>query len=61
MLTGDATNTDPVCSLSPHHGELLATIDRIMESDRAGTVKPMVFRNPRNSKALVEGEPLSVE
>jgi PqqA peptide cyclase len=24
MVTGDAANTDPVCHLSPHHGEILA-------------------------------------
>jgi PqqA peptide cyclase len=53
MLTGDATNTDPVCSLSPHHGELLQTIDRIMEEDaRAPGAKPLVFRNPKKSKEL---------
>jgi hypothetical protein len=50
-----------VCSLSPHHGELLATIDRIMEEDRKGTIKPMVFRNPRNSKAMADGEAVTVE
>jgi pyrroloquinoline quinone biosynthesis protein E len=61
MLTGDATNTDPVCSLSPHHGELLASIERIMEADRQGTVKPMVFRNPRNSRALAGSEPVTTE
>ena len=55
MLTGDAANADPVCSLSPHHEIVL---DAVGSSNRAGRekrpeAKPLVFRNPRNSKAII--------
>jgi pyrroloquinoline quinone biosynthesis protein E len=53
MLTGDAANADPVCSKSPHHNEVLAVIDRANQT-LAGEAsdKPLVFRNPQNSKRL---------
>ncbi len=47
MLTGDPTNADPVCSLSPHHDRILKAI----EHPGPGGA-PLVFRNPRNSKAI---------
>ena len=54
MLTGDARNADPVCDKSPHHQELVATIDRV--GKLAGTpefeAKPIIFRNPKNSKII---------
>ncbi|OGT33069.1 MAG: pyrroloquinoline quinone biosynthesis protein PqqE [Gammaproteobacteria bacterium RBG_16_51_14] len=54
MLTGDARNADPVCDKSPHHHELVATIDRV--GKLAGTpefeAKPILFRNPKNSKKI---------
>jgi len=53
MMTGDATNADPVCDKSPHHAQLVADVDRItaqpIETIRA---RPLVFRNPKNSRAL---------
>ncbi len=50
MLTGDARNADPVCELSPHHGTVIEAIERADKSP----VKPLVFRNPKNAKALIE-------
>lgn len=54
MLTGDATNADPVCSLSPHHDTVLEAIESAQRSSQRGDNKPLLFRNPKNSKALSE-------
>lgn len=59
MMTGDANNTDPVCDKSPHHQELLNDVERIGklgEQELAGKVeeKPLIFRNMKNSKGIVE-------
>ena len=54
LVTGDAASADPVCALSPDRG----LIDRVVEAvndggSEAGVEIPvMLFRNPRNSKAL---------
>lgn len=55
MLTGDATNADPVCSLSPHRHLIDEAIDA---ANRPGAEKeiaaqPLVFRNPQNSKKIM--------
>ena len=31
LLTGDAANTDPVCSLSPHHQRLVNFVERSVQ------------------------------
>lgn len=53
MMTGDATNADPVCDKSAHHARLVAEVERAtaqpIEQVRA---KPLVFRNTRNSLRL---------
>ena len=53
MMTGDATNADPVCDKSAHHAALVAEVDRItsrsLDEVRA---KPLVFRNTKNSRLL---------
>lgn len=56
MMTGDTTAADPVCSKSPHHEHLVAEVDRITGQSLAlaTAVKPLVFRNMRNSKQLTE-------
>ena len=58
MLTGDATNADPVCSKSPHHQELVNTVEGIGRI--AGTPeleeKPILFRNMKNSKKIINAE-----
>ncbi len=54
MMTGDPTNTDPVCSKSPHHH----LVEEALESGRLEAAKekvdqkPLVFRNPKNSKQI---------
>ena len=52
MLTGDATNADPVCSLSPHHNLIVEATEHAGTTTDPSKVpaKPMVFRNARNSK-----------
>lgn len=50
LLTGDATNADPVCELSAHHG--LVT-DAVARAERPGAAEsPLLFRNPGNSSRL---------
>ncbi len=54
MLTGDPANADPVCSKSPHHH----LIEEALEAGRREAEKPvieqkpLVFRNPKNSKEI---------
>ncbi len=51
LLTGDAANTDPVCTKSPHR----ALIDRTIEAAQLpGDEQPLVFRNPRNGRRLLQ-------
>jgi pyrroloquinoline quinone biosynthesis protein E len=54
MLTGDAANADPVCDKSPHHQLIVDQVEKV--GRLAGTPqfeqKPLVFRNPKNSKRL---------
>ena len=52
MLTGDATNADPVCGKSEFHEELHSDVDRIgkLARDEKFEAKPLVFRNMKNSK-----------
>jgi len=53
MMTGDATNADPVCDKSAHHAALVAEVERITaEPLDAVRAKPLVFRNTRNSRLL---------
>ncbi len=54
MMTGDATNADPICSKSSNHQALLDDVNRI-ETNAVNHVeeKPLVFRNMKNSKDIV--------
>ena len=58
LLTGDASNTDPVCDLSPQHQ--LVT-DAVARAARAGAAVPaeqvLVFRDHRISIATTPGAP----
>ena len=60
MLTGDATNADPVCSKSPHHQSLVDTVEDIGRI--AGTPeleeRPVLFRNMQNSKTIIKASEL---
>ena len=54
MLTGDASNTDPVCSKSPHHHVIEEAVAAGLQESLKPVVdqKPLVFRNPKNSKQI---------
>ncbi|HQS32274.1 pyrroloquinoline quinone biosynthesis protein PqqE [Polaromonas sp.] len=53
MLTGDAANADPVCDKSPHHHHIEDAVAYAQVPDAQRTVvKPLVFRDPKNSRAL---------
>jgi PqqA peptide cyclase len=51
LLTGDMTNADPVCSLSPDHDKVLQAIESAAASCDSAA-RPLTFRNPNNSKKL---------
>lgn len=51
LLTGDPTNADPVCSLSPHHNKVEAVLEEAHAVSLGETEGvPMIFRKPQNSK-----------
>jgi pyrroloquinoline quinone biosynthesis protein E len=52
MLTGDAANADPVCDLSPHHHLVTGVVDKAQKPAPAVEVKPILFRDDKNSRAL---------
>ena len=53
MLTGDAANADPVCDKSPHHHVIEEAVAQaqIPDAERRDE-KPLVFRDPKESKRL---------
>ena len=55
MLTGDATNADPVCDKSPFHETLHNDVKRIdkLSGNKEFESKPLVFRNMKNSKDIM--------
>jgi pyrroloquinoline quinone biosynthesis protein E len=44
LLTGDAANTDPCCSRSPHHGVIQAAVEGVRAPHRL--LRPLVKRMP---------------
>ena len=53
MLTGDAANADPVCDKSQHHQVVLDAVAYAQVPDtKRVEVKPLVFRDPINSRKL---------
>jgi PqqA peptide cyclase len=52
MLTGDATNADPVCSLSPHHRLVTEVVEKAQLPKPKVEVKPILFRDDKNSRLL---------
>jgi len=55
QLTGDATNTDPVCDKSPHHHIITEAVELAQQPQPpAVEVKPLLFyRDDKNSKELI--------
>jgi pyrroloquinoline quinone biosynthesis protein E len=54
LLTGDATNADPVCSLSPHHHKVTEAVEAAQRNSENDEVQTLVFRNPRNAKKIAK-------
>ena len=52
MLTGDARNTDPVCGLSTLHHLVTDAVDKAQTPAPKVEVKPILFRDDKNSRAL---------
>ena len=53
MLTGDAANADPVCDKSAFHSRVQDAVAYAQVPDAQRTVvKPLVFRDPKNSRTL---------
>ena len=53
MLTGDMYATDPVCAKSPAHHVVTDAVERAnSKAPSRDSAQPIVFRNPKNSKAL---------
>ncbi len=52
LLTGDTHNTDPACSLSPDRQRVYDAIFQARHDAESTNAKPLVFRNPKNSKIL---------
>ena len=49
LLTGDATNTDPVCDLSPEHRRVQEAVAAAAGGRRS---LPLLFRSDENSRRL---------
>jgi pyrroloquinoline quinone biosynthesis protein E len=52
MLTGDASNADPVCSKSEHHGVILKAREEAEHATQ--TIEQLAFRNERNSRLIAK-------
>jgi pyrroloquinoline quinone biosynthesis protein E len=53
LLTGDATNADPVCDLSPYHHVVTQAVAEAQKAEPGVEVKPIViFRDDKNSREL---------
>ncbi len=61
MLTGDASNADPVCDKSPFHGQLHDDVERIgkLAGNKEVEEKPLIFRNMKNSRKSMEESTIS--
>ncbi len=50
ILTGDMSNTDPVCSKSPDRHIIEEALDSARKSALSADEQPLIFRNSKNSK-----------
>ncbi len=57
MLSGDATNADPVCDKSPHHQIVLDAVAKAQGPEKKVlAIKPLTFREDKNSRLITETE-----
>jgi pyrroloquinoline quinone biosynthesis protein E len=54
LVTGDPDSADPVCALSPDRGRIDDLVAEVNDAPgtAGGEIPVMLFRNPRNSKAI---------
>jgi len=52
MLAQDPAAADPVCDKSPRHDVVAAIVDQAQQQRSIVEAKPLLFRDPKNSKAL---------
>ena len=53
LLSGDPTNADPVCDKSPDHRVVTEAVEKAQRPDvERDTIKPLVFRDPKQSRRL---------
>ena len=52
LLAGDADAADPVCPKSPHHEIVSAALENATIPDRQ--IQPLIFRDPKESRRLIE-------
>ncbi|WP_018974288.1 pyrroloquinoline quinone biosynthesis protein PqqE [Rudaea cellulosilytica] len=52
MLAQDPAAADPVCDKSPKHAVVAAIVDQAQQQRSIVEAKPLLFRDPKNSKAL---------
>lgn len=55
MLAGDPAAADPVCDKSSAHGVVLEAVERAQQPGSPATVQPLVFRDPKESRARCSG------
>ena len=53
VLTGAASNADPVCSKSPQHNLILKAREEAEHATQ--TIEQLAFRNDRNSRLIAKG------
>lgn len=59
LIANDPAAADPVCAKSPHHGLVEAAVQRAEQGGAARVVeRPLVFRDPRESRRLASAAPL---
>lgn len=57
LLTGDAANTDPVCSLSPLHDLVTTATKKAQHFQTNDAAQPLLFRNMKSARQLNEKQP----
>ena len=52
LIANDAEAADPVCRLSPHHGQVLAAVEGAERRTAGVSEHPLIFRDPKESRRL---------
>ncbi len=56
LLSGDAANADPVCSLSPFHQKVTEVTDAAQRSSTTDGNRALLFRNTSNARVFTRAE-----